>query len=288
MKPFLPEFRRNEGRSSIRLRSRPVKSAPLQYQRYVKRTSVILASLLILSSICAQSDTSLTKEFADLSAKERNRIAKKEQSDSENDVAYQAVMNTAEALFRDKRFEESLEQYRIARNMRPYNVFPKVKIQDLNALIQLRTEQKLEPTGSENGIMFEKLYPTAEPIIAKEVPPIAIEIPQEPPTEPVPTVEDPRSSVNVSTNVPEQKVRSKVPMEKKSSAPTNANTKLPLPDGVVERYSKEGRALVCEREVTKAGKMCVYRRVIHPWGDITYFKDQVPISERAWAEAFGE
>ena len=71
---------------------------------------MIFASALIISSSYGQSDTSLTKEFADLSAKERNRIAKKEQSEAENDVAYQAVMNTAEALFREKRFEESLDQ----------------------------------------------------------------------------------------------------------------------------------------------------------------------------------
>ncbi len=265
-----------------------MKRYTLKYLQYVQRFTLIFASALIISSSYGQSDTSLTKEFADLSAKERNRIAKKEQSEADNDVAYQAVMNTAEALFREKRFEESLDQYQIARSMRPYNVFPKVKIQDLNALIQLRTEQQLEPTRPENGITFEKLKPPAEPVIVTKVPPSTIEIPEVPPTKPTPAMDTAISTVKVPTSIPDQQVRSNVPTEEKVTSPSSTKAKEPMPDGVVERYSKEGRALVCEREVTKAGKQCVYRRVVHPWGEITYFKDSVPVSERAWAEAFGD
>ncbi|MBK6946174.1 MAG: hypothetical protein IPH21_16130 [Flavobacteriales bacterium] len=250
-----------------------MKSSPLQYPQYVQRITLILASVLILGNAYAQQDTSLTKEFAELSAKERNRIAKKEESEAISDVAYQAIMTHAEELFRDKRFEESLEQYKVARNLRPYNVFPKVKIQDLNALLHLRAEQAPAPSRSNDGITIEKLERPPEPVIIPEPPPTPIK---------------PRVAVKAPTNVPDQETRPNVTVEKEIITPVHADDIEPIPDGMVENYSKEGRALVCEREVTKEGKKTVYRRVVHPWGEKMYFKDRVAVPERIWVEAFGE
>ena len=265
-----------------------MKSSPLQYQKYVQRITLILASVLIVGNAYAQQDTSLTKEFAELSAKERNRIAKKEESEAISDVAYQAIMTQAEALFREKRFEESLEQYKVARNMRPYNVFPKVKIQDLNALLHLRAEQAPAPSGSNDGFTIEKLERPAEPVIVLTPTPDPIEVPEQKPTIPVMIEEKPVVVVNAPASVPVQETRPNVTVEKVIIAPVPAEESEPLPDGMVENYSKEGRALVCEREVTKEGKKTVYRRVIHPWGEKMYFKDRVAVSERIWVEAFGE
>jgi len=265
-----------------------VKSSPLQYPQYVQRITLILASVLIVGNAYAQQDTSLTKEFAELSAKERNRIAKKEESEAISDVAYQAIMTHAEELFRDKRFEESLEQYKVARNLRPYNVFPKVKIQDLNALLHLRAEQAPAPSRSNDGITIEKLERPPEPVIIPEPPPTPIEVPEEKPTQPAIVVEKPRVAVKAPTNVPDQETRPNVTVEKEIITPVHADDIEPIPDGMVENYSKEGRALVCEREVTKEGKKTVYRRVVHPWGEKMYFKDRVAVPERIWVEAFGE
>ena len=232
--------------------------------------------------------TPSTKEFAELSAKDRTRIAKKEESEAVGDIAYQAIMTQAETLFRDKRFEESLEQYKVARNMRPYNVFPKVKIQDLNALLHIREEQAPGPSRSNAEITIMKLERPAEPVIVVEPSATPVEVPEQMPAEPVIVVEKPIAPVHAPTRVPERDVRAKVPLIKEISTPVVAEESEPLPDGMVENYSKEGRALVCEREVIKDGKKTVYRRVIHPWGEKMYFKDRVAVPERIWVEAFGE
>ena len=68
----------------------------------------LLAVLLRAGLLVAQEDTSLTRTFDGLSAKERNRIAKREQEESAQDQRYQALMVEAEDHFRARRYEESL------------------------------------------------------------------------------------------------------------------------------------------------------------------------------------
>ena len=77
----------------------------------------------------AQRDSSLTQDFAKLSAKERARMAAHEEQDAAADTAFQARMKQAELRFQQGAFQNALDLYRQARSMRPYNVHPKVKIQ---------------------------------------------------------------------------------------------------------------------------------------------------------------
>ena len=96
----------------------------------------MLALLVGLFSM-AQPD-GLARDFEKLSAKERARIAKQEQDAAGKDPEYQAVMEAAVALVQGGQYEASMEKFKEARTMRPYNVYPKVKIQDLEALIARR------------------------------------------------------------------------------------------------------------------------------------------------------
>lgn len=244
--------------------------------------------VLIIGVAFAQQDTSLTKEFARSSAKERNNIAKKEQSEAENDIAYQVVMTEAEALFREKRFEESLERYKQARTMRPLNVFPKVKIQDLNALIEKQVSEERNAGGSANGASIESMERSVEPVKEHKDAPVLIETPKKQGTGTV----DPKMGTidpeKVKPSGVDQKNKVGTTAVKKAETRANGSTSTPLGDGVTERFSKEGRALVCEREFTRNGKVEIYRRVIHPWGEVTYFKNGMPATERIWDETFGE
>lgn len=88
---------------------------------------------------------SLTEAFPDMSAKERSRMAAKETQEAASDQAYQQVMKEAETAFQEKRYQDALQAYERAREMRPYNVYPKVKIEDLRALVA--REQAPEPSA---------------------------------------------------------------------------------------------------------------------------------------------
>jgi hypothetical protein len=97
---------------------------------------MMLFALGALFSVCtAAQKQSLTTEFAGLSAKERTRLAKQEQEEAALDVEYQHLMEVADEFFRTRSYEQALVIYQTARKRRPLNVNPKVKIEDLMALL---------------------------------------------------------------------------------------------------------------------------------------------------------
>ena len=55
-------------------------------------------------------------------------------------------MKQADAAFRAGRYEDALAAFHEARSIRPYNVYPKVKIQDLQALIKKQDEERVGQT----------------------------------------------------------------------------------------------------------------------------------------------
>lgn len=54
------------------------------------------------------------------------------------------------------------------------------------------------------------------------------------------------------------------------------------PDGVTEEQFKEGNRSITKRVVVKDGVGDEYRKVVHGWGGVFYFKNGESISERAW------
>lgn len=245
------------------------------------RSLLGLCLLLVALSGAAQGDGSLTKEFEHLSAKERARIAKKEQEESAKDAGYQGVMAAAEALFRQGQYDEALLRYQEARDLRPLNVYPKVKIQDLQALIAKR----------DAAAAFEAPVVTVPPVpsppldtASKAPSPARIEAPP-PAAKPVPIPVE----VKVTEKPRPEPSRPNTPAQRPTPVP--ARTKEPQvagPDGVEERMYMEGRAVVMERKLTNNGRTEVYRRVTHPWGQVNYFRDGIATSERIWQEAGGE
>jgi len=237
----------------------------------------------LLACLCAaQPDTSLTREFGDLSAKERARIARREQEESAKDHVYQAVMAQAEDLFQQQRYEEALVRFTEARGIRPYNVYPKVKIQDLQALIAKRDAEqasqrdaaKAEVMSTEQVVVAEPPAAVAEPRVVRVQAPIeTIQKPEvEPPTVVLPEAEKPRTSPTARDTI-------------RVVTPRIENTPA-LPEGLTERTYKEGRAIVLERQVVTTGKVALYKKVTHPWGEPVYFKDGIAIPARVWTEAF--
>ena len=221
-----------------------------------------------------QADGSLTDEFAKLSAKERARIAKEELEEAARDTRYQAVMEEAEALFRARDFEASLEKYKEARELRPYNVYPKVKIQDLQALLK-RLEEEANAA---------KEAPAEQPAPKAEVPAMENKPPTPQSAGELPVVE-PQHQVNTAVEKP---VRPKEPEPKVASLPQSAGP-VQGPEALEagERLYREGRATVLERRVPEEGKLIVWRKVTHPWGEVVHFRDGQAIPARTWTEQFG-
>ncbi|MBK8497459.1 MAG: hypothetical protein IPL52_01255 [Flavobacteriales bacterium] len=231
--------------------------------------NLLLAILLaVAASAEAQGDSSLTREFGKMSAKERARIARQEVEDAAKDPRYQTAMAEAEGLFREQRYDDALARFQEARSLRPLNVYPKVKIQDLQALIAKREAARTAALAEAQavGSVQPELEAQDTLTLAKERDPVVVAV------EPVPPVE----------TAPERK---RVLLAEVKPSPEVGKEPLPA-EGMYERTFTEGRAIVLERKLVRAGRMEVYRKVTHPWGEIVYFRDGTSISERHWAEVF--
>ncbi len=249
----------------------------------MRRYKVILLLMLLRSSLLpAQRDSSLTSEFARMSAKERARIAREEGALAETDTAFQAAMRAGEEHFRAARYHDALDRFQRARNLRPHNVHPKVKIQDLQALLARQVdgsresaeqpapppEQAPQP-GATNAVQ-EAVAPAAA---ARKVDAHELSTPAGPPQ---PSTKPERSAV-IEPGPP-----ATVHVRKEGATTTPAT--VPLPEG--HRIFREGRAVVEERVVQEVGRTVVWRKVMHPWGEVVHFRDNEAIPERRWQERF--
>jgi hypothetical protein len=236
-------------------------------------TPILVRAFLSAGILCfsaplsAQQEDPLNEGMSKLSPKERSKLAAKETTESESDSTYQEVMRQAETAFREDRYEDALAAYEQARKMRPYNVYPKVKIQDLQALLKSRSEEQqgqpdtAQPAPqSTGGSPLPKITGTTP----QEVP-VALEKPDpHPPTKPATT------------------------MPAEQQQPAHEVHAVPLPPAVVpgERVYVEGGAVVTERIIDEEGKMVVYKRVVQRSGQVIHFKDRLPIPAQTWDERF--
>lgn len=265
-------------------------------------TTVVCVFAVLLGH--GQRDESLARDFEKMSAKERAKVAKEEQEGAAKDVAYQAVMAEAEKLFQQQAYEASMEKFKEARNMRPYNVYPKVKIQDLEALIARRdaTKAAAEPTP-----VVEEPIATPIPLPVKAVDPVGEEEPvkvEEPPVESSkPVAKEVPAAGRLVLGSPERPVVERVreePVQQRTSPPVRTVVEekpvprmerrvIPQEPGPVleegERIYKEGRSVVLERRLAVEGRIVVFRKVSHPWGEVHHFRDGIAITDREFEEA---
>lgn len=261
---------------------------------FVRSTFVVAAVALALPCFSQGQKDGLTKDFSKLSAKERTKIAAQENQEAAVDTNYQSVMRAAESAFQAGDYDKALAHYQDARKMRPYNVYPKVKIQDLQALLKKRNEEKAAmPLAVVDTSIVEpqQAAPTkpadvsVAPII--EAAPIATE---KPPVPAVTTVSPAAAAQPTPEPVPEKKPE---PPQPASVVPARAPSirapeETSVPKTLGERVFLEGGAVVTERTVMDDDRPTVYRRVVHPSGQVFTFKDGLSIPERMWDERFGE
>jgi hypothetical protein len=235
------------------------------------RIYIILIVLLHAGICSAQRDSSLTSEFARLNAKERSRIAAKEQAEAAGDAEYLRLMEQGEELFQAQRYDDALEQFKLARTRRPYNVHPKVKIQDLEALIKKRNEEKAAVAPPAERPQIISTEPALVSNTVMVIPP--------PPLESTPV----RETLPVKAPVRPAAAPPSAPRPVPPSPP--AATRVLVPG---ERIYKEGRSVVIERTIDDTVRPVVYRKVIQPWGDVHYFNDGTPMTVDGWSLIFGD
>lgn len=245
--------------------------------QYVRTGLALGLMLLGLSPATQAQDTirSLTQDFPKLSAKERARIAAREADESKQDKAYQGVMQAGETAFQEGHYEEAMQLYEHARVMRPYNVYPKVKIEDLKALIAKQSAGQNGPGPSE-PVHLPPQSPAERPSTG---PP--------PPSEQQGMVDHghgqrPSTDAEIVKNEP----AGGTPATEPSSTDTSRPFPLKKAEGVIERRYKDGRAFVIERVVRVDGRSVTYKRVYHPFGQVFYFEDGLSVDERIWKARF--
>lgn len=223
--------------------------------------------MALLLTAQAQGDKgSLTDQFPNMSAKERARIAAKENEEAQKDASYQDVMRAAEQSFQEGRYEEAIKQYEQARAMRPYNVYPKVKIEDLRALLARQA-------ASSDSAVVEDHPVDPEPVVAAEGPA----------TRPLPPAEE--TPVAPGPTLHRQPERTPDPVTEKPVPAVEQVSPGPAA-GIIEQRYREGHAFVIERAVTVDGRLVKYKRVYHPYGQVFFFEDGLAVDERVWKARF--
>jgi hypothetical protein len=260
----------------------------------MRRLHALLTLLLLAQAplVQAQRDSSLTSEFARMSARERARVAREEEAAAATDTAFQAMMQQGEEHFRAARYEEALASYQRARSRRPLNVHPKVKIQDLEALIARQQQEAVEappvevtmprPDSPAGGPPEDEVPPAM--VVPPMVEPQHVEQPA-PAEVPASTDRAPATSLPATPSPP-------VPAARTDTAPAVVRAPVPQPapaDPLTEgvRIFREGRAVVEERVVQEGDRLVVWRKVVHPWGEVVHFRDNEAVPARRWQERFG-
>lgn len=247
-----------------------------------------------LSCLAQGKRESLTRDFASLPAKERSRIAAREAEEARQDTLYQRLMREGDLAFQAGHYNEALDTFRKARELRPYNVYPKVKIEDLQALIRKR----------EAAVAAEAAPPVELPeaVPAKPEPEAVV---ADPPDAPAP--KSPSAAVQEDAPAPQPAASPPVApapdtqpavTQRPPATPVKADPPPPLPplpmaeeQPVRETGSRvylQAGAVVTENSVEENGKVVVYKRVAHPWGQTFYFKDGLDMTAREWEARFTE
>lgn len=236
----------------------------------------------------AQSEGALSAEFSRMSPKERARVARQEQADAALDTAYQGIMARAEGLFQAGRYDDAIVVYEEARSRRPLNVYPKVKIEDLQVLIRKREEEmKRTAPGPITITSSAGQEPAVDAAVDTAVAQPAIGPAIAPPDErhpPAPTT-SPSRPVRAAALPSEKRTQ---PPTVRTAEPRSEPVRDSHPDGILENRYAQGNAEVTEIYLTGSGRTTVFKRVVHKWGQVYYFEDGQAIDGRVWRQHFGD
>jgi len=243
-------------------------------------------SILLVFSI---QTTFAQEDFDELSARERIEIADRERIESKNDAGFQELMQKGHEMFEGKHYLKAIRAYEKASEKRPYNVYPKVIIADIElsmkdtlAILRQAEKEELSKKNQERKKELEKP-----------------EKPEQDETEEKP--DDPMKRLNEW----EEKERAKREAQRRRAEEDDRETPAPSPEmsgdvkklsmddyrkelgekyptGITETITEEGNKVITTRVVVRDGKGDRYKKVVHNWGGVFYFKNGDAVTERVW------
>jgi hypothetical protein len=240
-----------------------------------------LQSCFLSAVLCISTFLHAQTDFSELSPKQRIAIAEQEQVDAATDATFQEYMQNGHDYFKSKHYLKAIRVYEKAQNKRPYNVYPKVKITDIELSMADTLDQLREAEQKE---------------LAEQKPAPKPQLPQN-----TDTVDESKEERLQKLNDWEEKERKKLAAERerKNKKPESAMTsggdvpKVSLeeyqkelaekfPSGITEETYIEGNKSITRRVVVTAGKGNEYKRVEHNWGGVFFFKNGEAVTERVW------
>lgn len=249
----------------------------------------ILILILIFSSI-SLTGLKAQGDFADLSTKERISLAEKEEMEAATDADFQQMMQAGHELFKDQHYLKAIHAYEKAQERRPYNVYPKVIIADIELSMKdtLQTLRAAEKTQSQP----QKIEPKQKvDNLETSTPPEKPEETKEERLEKLNKWED-QERARRERERAEEKEKTAQPgavimdgdVEKLSTADYQKELANKYPDGITENVSKEGNKTIITRIVVQDNIGNEYKKVVHDWGGVFYFKNGDAVTERVWKQ----
>ncbi len=243
------------------------------------------SALIIIPSLAC---TAFAQEsIAELSAKERIRIAEKEKTEAAQDVSFQNLMNEGHNLFEGKHYLKAIHAYEKAAEERPFNVYPKVIIADIELSMKdtleiLRAAEKAEEEEIKKQEIPESPKPDLEPEDKKEDNSIErLDNWEEKERERLAKEREARERMK-EENPPVKTIQGDVEALTIDDFREELGEK--YPSGITETITKEGNKTITKRIIVKEGSGDEYKKVVHDWGGVFYFKNGDAVTERVWKQ----
>lgn len=246
----------------------------------VRWAMLLLGCFCVLHCMAQGKRGSLTKDFDKLSAKERSRIAAREAAEAAADTSYQGFMQRGDQAFQSGLYPQALALFEQARALRPFNVYPKVKIEDLQALIKQHQDRAAAATPAAPSLLAPDGHAVAPPAPEATTPPAQAA----PPRQQTATAPSPRKPAPPDVAPRQQPPVAERPEPRGTTVPV-VNSGAPA---MQERIYREAGATVIERTVMESGMPVVYKKVMHAWGQHFHFRAGLAIPARQWAARFND
>lgn len=240
---------------------------------------VLWLALFLSNSVVAQD------EFANLSAKERIKIAEEENENARADAEFLNLMQMGHEMFKQKHYLKAIRKYEEAQVKRPYNVYPKVIIADIELSMKDTLEVLRAAEKQELRTKKDQVKPKREDSPENNPQSESDRLKKQEDWE-----KKERDRLKAERELKENQKR-----EPKMTAPAGDVKELTLddfqkdlakqyPSGITELISKEGNKTITTRVLVSGEKGDEYKKVVHNWGGIFYFKNGIAVPERVWKQ----
>ncbi|HKK39820.1 MAG TPA: hypothetical protein VJ949_10410 [Cryomorphaceae bacterium] len=245
----------------------------------MKSLILLFSAIFVFGIVNAQND--LDK----MSTKERIRIAETEKIEAATDAQFQQYMSKGHDLFSERHYLKAIRSYEKAAEARPYNVYPKVKIAD----IELSMKDTLEILRAAEKEEIKKEKPKPELPETAETEEKLPETPKETMDRLDKWEEKEREKLeNRRENEKTEKEQAQPTPPKSGDVQTMSieDYRIELaetfPRGITESVSEQGNKVITTRVVVHDGKGDEYKKVVHNWGGVFFFKNGDAVTERVW------